>query len=125
MNTVQSRLLSLRILILSAGILFLEMLLIRWIGTELRVFAYLQNGILVAAFLGLGLGCRNARQPVRLMPAALCLLFIAALIRDPFDWQIGEGLSQGLVAFQDSVVWYAIVGRWPPYVRSALIVMGV
>jgi len=37
--------------------LFLEMLLIRWIGTEVRIFAYLQNTILVACLLGLGLGC--------------------------------------------------------------------
>src|SRR5574341_913698 len=57
-----------RIALLSTLILFLEMLLVRWLGTELRVFAYLQNGVLVAAFLGLGLGARNARQPVRLLP---------------------------------------------------------
>ncbi len=31
--------------------LFLELLFIRWIGTEIRVFAYLQNTILVACFL--------------------------------------------------------------------------
>ena len=43
--------------VLSALILFLEMLLVRWVGTELRIFAYLQNGVLVATFLGLGLGC--------------------------------------------------------------------
>lgn len=30
--------------------LFLEMLLIRWIGTEVRIFAYLQNTILVVVF---------------------------------------------------------------------------
>ena len=27
--------------------LFLELLLIRWIGTEIRIFAYLQNTVLV------------------------------------------------------------------------------
>ena len=58
-----------RIGFLSALIMFLEMLLVRWVGTELRVFAYLQNGVLVAAFLGLGLGCRNARRPVHILPA--------------------------------------------------------
>lgn len=30
-----------RIAFLSALIMFLEMLLVRWVGTELRVFAYL------------------------------------------------------------------------------------
>ena len=40
-----------RITLISALVLFLEMLLIRWVGTELRVFAYLQNAVLVATFI--------------------------------------------------------------------------
>ena len=34
---------------LSTLIAYVEMLLIRWIGTEIRVFAYLQNAVLVPA----------------------------------------------------------------------------
>ena len=37
-----------RIFLLSTLIAYVEMLLIRWIGTEIRVFAYLQNAVLVA-----------------------------------------------------------------------------
>jgi hypothetical protein len=111
-----------RIAFLSVLIMFLEMLLIRWVGTELRVFAYLQNGILVAAFLGLGLGARNARQPARLLPSMLALSLVAAVISDPFGWSLGEGVTQGLAAFQDSVVWFQATGAdWPPYVRTALV----
>jgi hypothetical protein len=111
-----------RIALLSVLIMFLEMLLIRWVGTELRVFAYLQNGILVAAFLGLGLGARNARQPARLLPSMLALTLVAAVISDPFHWSLGEGVTQGLAAFQDSVVWFQATGAdWPPYVRTALV----
>jgi hypothetical protein len=99
-----------RIAFLSVLIMFLEMLLIRWVGTELRVFAYLQNGILVAAFLGLGLGARNARQPARLLPSMLALGLVAAVISDPFGWSLGEGVTQGLAAFQDSVVWFQATG---------------
>ena len=47
---------------LSVLVLFLEMLLIRWIATEIRVFSYIQNGVLVAAFLGLGLGALALRR---------------------------------------------------------------
>lgn len=94
-----------RIAFLSAVILFVEMLLVRWVGTEVRIFAYLQNGVLVACFLGLGLGCRNARVPARLLPVAVGLLSIALVIRDPLGLRIGETLTQGLVAFQDSVTW--------------------
>jgi SAM-dependent methyltransferase len=112
----------LRILLLSVLALFLEMLLVRWIGTEVRVFAYLPNGVLVAAFLGLGLGAREARRPVRLLPAALALLGLALFIKDPFAWDLGAALTQGLTAFQDSMVWAA--GGWPDLaqsVRSALV----
>jgi SAM-dependent methyltransferase len=111
-----------RIAFLSVLILFLEMLLIRWVGTELRIFAYLQNGVLVAAFLGLGLGARNARRPARLLPSMLALTLVAAVISDPLDWYLGEGVTQGLAAFQDSVVWFQATGvDWPPYVRTALV----
>ncbi len=109
---------------LSALILFLEMLLVRWIGTELRVFAYLQNGVLIAAFLGLGLGARNARRPAALLGAAVSLLFIALVIRDPLGWQIGEAVTQGLTGFQDSVVW-AATGAKVPYERTALVFFAV
>ena len=37
----------------------------RWIGTEVRIFAYLQNTILVVCFMGLGMGCLTCRKPIR------------------------------------------------------------
>jgi SAM-dependent methyltransferase len=100
-----------RITLLSALILFLEMLLIRWIGTEVRIFAYLQNGVLVAAFLGLGLGARSARASIRILPAAICLAMVALVIRDPLGWGIAEHLTQGLIAFEDSIVWGQVSGH--------------
>ena len=107
--------------------MFVEMLLVRWVGTELRVFAYLQNGVLVAAFLGLGLGFRSARKPARLLPAVLVLFSVVFMVRDPLGWDIGEGVTQGLVAFQDSGIWYAAGGQaqWPQYVRTALLAYSV
>jgi spermidine synthase len=115
-----------RIAFISTLIMFLEMLLVRWVGTELRVFAYLQNGVLVAAFLGLGLGARNARRPARLLPSLLALTLVALVIRDPWGWQLGEGVTQGLTAFQDSVLWYKTVGTaWPQYVRTALVLFAL
>jgi len=115
-----------RIAFVSTLVMFLEMLLVRWVGTELRVFAYLQNGVLVAAFLGLGLGARNARQPARLLPSMLALTLVAAVIRDPWGWELGEGVTQGLTAFQDSVLWYQTIGAdWPQYVRTALVLFSL
>ncbi|MCX5892776.1 MAG: hypothetical protein NTW80_07365, partial [Deltaproteobacteria bacterium] len=63
--------------------LFLEMLLIRWIGTEIRIFAYLQNTVLVVCFLGLGLGCFTSRKPIRLRDMLLPLFILVLLLAIP------------------------------------------
>jgi hypothetical protein len=46
---------TLAIFLISILGLFVELILIRWIGTEVRIFAYLQDTVLVACFLGFGL----------------------------------------------------------------------
>jgi len=98
--------------------LFLEMLIIRWIGTEVRIFAYLQNTILVACFLGLGLGCFTSRRPIRLrqglVPLALLLLLMAipitridfgyistllSISSDPIIWAGGSAIRVPLIIF--------------------------
>src|SRR5512142_969076 len=61
--------------------LFLETLFIRWIGTEIRIFAYLQNTILVVCFLGLGIGMFTSSRPIEikqsLLPLAIFLFLMA------------------------------------------------
>src|ERR1051325_10920205 len=61
--------------------LFLETLFIRWIGTEIRIFAYLQNTILVVCFLGLGLGMFTSTKRIEikqsLVPLTILLLLMA------------------------------------------------
>lgn len=42
--------------VVSALSLFIEIFLIRWISTEIRVMAYFKNGVLLASYLGLGIG---------------------------------------------------------------------
>lgn len=54
-----------KILWISVLGLYLELLIIRWIGTEIRIFAYLQNTVLVVCFLGLGLRFMSSRDPIR------------------------------------------------------------
>jgi len=50
--------------------LYIEMLLIRWIGTEVRVFAYFQNLALIACFVGFGVGCYRSRGKKKLFSIA-------------------------------------------------------
>src|SRR5262245_30589752 len=51
------------IFVVSAASLFLEMMLIRWVTTEFRLFAYLQNTVLVVCLLGLGMGFFTSHRP--------------------------------------------------------------
>jgi spermidine synthase len=89
--------------------LFLEMLIIRWIGTEIRIFAYLQNTILVVCFLGLGLGCFTSRQPVKLPQMLFGLLVLTLLLAIPITRQIMGNISLMLSVLGDLVIWqYAI-----------------
>ncbi|RJR34267.1 MAG: hypothetical protein C4567_15800 [Deltaproteobacteria bacterium] len=85
--------------------LFLEMLLIRWIGTEVRIFAYLQNTILVVCFLGLGLGCFTSRQPIKLSQTLLPLLVLVLLLAIPATkYGLGK-ISAMLSLLGDVEIW--------------------
>ncbi|MBS1954584.1 MAG: hypothetical protein JST89_10370 [Cyanobacteria bacterium SZAS-4] len=46
--------------LISFAALFFEVLVIRWLSTEIRIFGYFKNLILMGAFVGLGLGCASA-----------------------------------------------------------------
>ncbi len=90
----------------SAITLFAELALIRWIATEVRVFAYVKNLALLLCFLGFGLGCALARQRPRWQTAATALLGLVVIVRLPWRGpQIMESLSQYLGASQDIEIW--------------------
>ena len=55
-------------------VLFLEVLLIRWVSTEIRIFAYMTNLVLLACFLGVGSGCYLARRQGHPLITAAMLL---------------------------------------------------
>ena len=56
------------------SILALELTLIRWMSQQIRVFAYLNNVLLMAAFLGMGLGMALGKRRPNLVHATLPLL---------------------------------------------------
>src|SRR5262249_59869602 len=81
------------------------MMLIRWIGTEVRIFAYLQNSILIACFLGLGLGSLTSGKPAVFRQTLMPLTFLLACLAIPF---MRQGLAQTtnyLGVLQDFVYW--------------------
>ncbi len=98
------------LLIVSFASLYLELMLIRWIGTEIRVFAYFQNLTLIACFLGFGVGCyRSAeRKPILFEAGTLGLLVL--LVGLPFTaWKaVLEMLSSALSFSLDAQTWSGI-----------------
>ena len=100
------RMISAQLFLISVLGLFLELLLIRWVSTEIRIFAYLQNTVLVVCFLGLGMGCWDARRrPFVLRELLYPLVFLLAMLAVP-TFRIGLGnLSQLLSAAGDFLIW--------------------
>jgi len=92
-----------KLFIVSFLILFLELALIRWISTEIRIFAYINNLILLACFLGVGLGCYYAARPVR---PALTLTGLALLLLMGTS-QLFKNTLMPLSALSDEVAWFS------------------
>src|SRR5947209_18091803 len=76
---------NLQLVLVSVVSLFVEMLMIRWVSSEIRIFAYFKNFVLVACFLGFGLGCYLCRRRVQLMALTMSLLLLAVILKTPFS----------------------------------------
>jgi len=73
-----------RLALVSALGMFLELLMIRWISSEIRIFAYFKNFVLIACFLGFGLGCYLCRRRINLLALILPLLALALVVTLPW-----------------------------------------
>ncbi len=115
--------------LVSFAALYLEILLIRWIGTEVRVFAYFQNLALIACFLGFGIGCYQSKTKKPVLFNAVALGILAVAISLPLArWRsILEGISSLLSFTRDAQNWSKI-GSTPdqpllvPIIISAVLV---
>ena len=65
--------------------LFVEMLMIRWVSSEIRIFAYFKNFVLVACFLGFGLGCYLCRRRLQLSALIAPLLLLTVILKTPIS----------------------------------------
>lgn len=71
----------------TAGILLLELALIRWTSSQIRAFAYFNNVVLICAFLGIGLGIGLGRKypgAVHLVLPVLAILAVPLALSDAF-----------------------------------------
>src|SRR5690349_1205719 len=75
----------LNLVLVSVLSLFLELLMIRWISSEIRVFAYFKNFVLIACFLGFGLGCYLSRRKINLLLMLVPLSVLTILVQLPWS----------------------------------------
>jgi spermidine synthase len=109
-DKISSRMLTMRsgsfdLFLMSVLALFMELLLIRWIGTEINIFAYLQNTVLVVGFMGLGMGCLSSRQPIIMRNVLIPLLLLASLMSIPITKQSLQKISLFLASTGDLLIW--------------------
>lgn len=93
--------------LISLTSLFLELLLIRWIASEIRIFAYFKSLVLVACFLGFGLGCYLTRKKIKLAYTIVPLMLFVLLIELPVDpvRRLIANLSNFIGWFSDVHIW--------------------
>jgi hypothetical protein len=100
--------------------LFLELALIRWIGSNVLYLSYFSNFILLASFLGIGLGflrANSARDLFRFAPIALATL--VAFVR-VFPVEIDRSGTE--------LIFFGALGTrsgLPPFVTLTLLFLGV
>lgn len=73
--------LRLRLVLLSFVMLFVELALIRWLGSNIVYLSYFSNFVLLGSFLGIGVGFLRARSATSLFPwAATALAFLIIFV---------------------------------------------
>ena len=91
--------------------LYLELMLIRWISTEIRIFAYLQNTVLIVCFLGLGFGLFTSRQTIVLKHLLVPLFtLVLSLAVAPVRNFLATTITTRLSVFEDLLIWFKGTG---------------
>ncbi len=92
--------------------LFLELLMIRWISSEVQIFAYFKNFVLIACFLGFGLGCYLVRRRISLLSLLVPLATLAVIVKLPWP-----ALRQLIIALPGYIGASSEVNVWGvPYI---------
>jgi len=103
-----------RVFFASFVVLFLEVALIRWLPAQIRLLAYFSNFVLLASFLGIGLGCLLAgirADLFRLFPAlasivvgAVSLLRLEVRAAASSEIFFSSGTAEKVVAVESFVL---------------------
>ncbi len=94
--------------LISFATLYLEIVIIRWLASDIRIFAYFKNFPLLASFLGFGIGCILAPRQRNYFRFAPVLLFLVTAV-------IGLAPRWGYthIVFADPLEYY-LLGTYGP-----------
>jgi hypothetical protein len=83
-----------RLVLFSFLMLFVELALIRWLGSNILYLSYFSNFVLLGSFLGIGIGFLRARSEPNLFPWSAVALAGLVLFVATFPVQINRGSAQ-------------------------------
>lgn len=96
--------------------MFLELLMIRWISSEIRIFAFFKNFVLVACFFGFGMGCYFSRKKINVLTMIGPLVYLAAVMKLPWPplRALMATLPNMLGSSSNLQIWYvpAVDSQW-------------
>jgi Methyltransferase domain len=99
----------LNLFIVSFAVLFIETMLIRYIGSQTRIFAYYKNIPLIGAFLGLGIGCfrgkGGSRDALSFLAGMVIVALFFALVAQSIGAVLGAAAS---AASTEKVLGYGV-----------------
>ena len=101
-----------RLFVLSSAALYLEIVLIRWLGTEVKIFAFFQNLSLIVCFLGFGVGCFTSSKRGSVLPSIAATTTLILAVNLPFNsWHVLlKTLSSVLSFTADAALWGNVNG---------------
>jgi hypothetical protein len=85
-NRTPKKQLRLQLFLISFLILFIELALIRWVPSSVRYMGYFLNFILLASFLGIGVGILSSRRQKLWFPPFPLLLFVLTAVISKFNF---------------------------------------
>jgi spermidine synthase len=106
-----------RLLLMSSAALYLEIVLIRWLGTEVKIFAFFQNLSLIVCFLGFGLGCFGSKRRGSLIPSLAATTTLVVVVSLPIKhWHnFLQFMSSYLSYAPDAALWGNIQNLSPSF----------
>ena len=81
--------------------LYLEMCFIRWVSAEIRIFSYAKNLVLLACYLGFGLGNFMARKKSNILLPLVLAVGLVVLIEVPFGFFNVDSITYAFSQFGD------------------------